>query len=95
MECAYGNGTGKETKKKETKTTKKQLLVERLFCLYCLACLILSASPVCPTLGSFKASTSLVQVGGPVSTTRSTFSSHPASMSARKVGESVMVFRRL
>ena len=60
-----------------------------------LSCSILLASLVWPTVGSFKAFTSLFQVGTPAMSTWSTFCSHSASMSCRKVGVSINALRRL
>lgn len=62
---------------------------------HCLSCSILLATPFWPTLGSCKASTSFFHVGTPVLITWSTICSHPASMSWRKLGESVMDLSRL
>ena len=73
----------------------KELLIEIHLHVHSFFCSILLASPFWPTLGSLKASTSLAHVGTPVLSTWSTLSNHPASISWRKLGESVMVLSRL
>ena len=49
------------------------------------------AIPVCPTLRCFSASTRTVQLGSPFSATWSSFRSHAAITSSRKVVESIIV----